>query len=386
MSDKQGYTSDGSNRLNPEASPKTKVRYAVVGLGYIAQAAVLPAFAHAKENSELVALVSGDAIKLKKLARKYKVSKTYNYEQYADCLATGEVNAVYITLPNNMHRAYTEGAAQAGVHVLCEKPMAVSDKECEAMIEATSRADVKLMIAYRLHFEKGNLSAIEALQKGAIGEPRIFHSAFCQQVTAGNSRLKGELGGGPLYDIGVYCINAARYLFRAEPEEVFAVGASGKDTRFSEVEEMFAAILRFPDERLASFTCSFGAADRSSYEVIGTKGVLRMDPAYEMVGDLKCEITIDGRVQKTRYPKRDQFGPELAYFSNCVLEDSEPEPGGREGLADVRIINALLESRKMNRSVTLSAVEAGERPSQDQEIHKPPVGNPELVKAAAPTK
>jgi predicted dehydrogenase len=386
MSDKQGYTSDGSNRLNPEASPKTKVRYAVVGLGYIAQAAVLPAFAHAKENSELVALVSGDAIKLKKLARKYKVSKTYNYEQYADCLATGEVNAVYITLPNNMHRAYTEGAAQAGVHVLCEKPMAVSDKECEAMIEATSRADVKLMIAYRLHFEKGNLSAIEALQKGAIGEPRIFHSAFCQQVTAGNSRLKGELGGGPLYDIGVYCINAARYLFRAEPEAVFAVGASGKDTRFSEVEEMFAAILRFPDERLASFTCSFGAADRSSYEVIGTKGVLRMDPAYEMVGDLKCEITIDGRVQKTRYPKRDQFGPELAYFSNCVLEDSEPEPGGREGLADVRIINALLESRKMNRSVTLSAVEAGERPSQDQEIHKPPVGNPELVKAAAPTK
>jgi predicted dehydrogenase len=386
MSDKQGYASDGSNRLDREASPKTKVRYAVVGLGYIAQAAVLPAFAHAKENSELVALVSGDAMKLKKLARKYKVSKTYSYEQYADCLATGEVDAVYIALPNNMHRAYTEGAAQAGVHVLCEKPMAVSDKECEAMIEATSRADVKLMIAYRLHFEKGNLSAVEALQKGAIGEPRIFHSAFCQQVTAGNSRLKGELGGGPLYDIGVYCINAARYLFRAEPEEVFAVGASGKDTRFSEVEEMFAAILRFPNERLASLTCSFGAADRSSYEVIGTKGVLRMDPAYEMVGDLRCEITIDGRVQKTRYPKRDQFGPELVYFSNCVLEDSEPEPGGREGLADVRIINALLESRKMNRSVTLSAVEAGERPSQDQEIHKSPVGNPELVKAAAPTK
>src|ERR1700730_3088461 len=105
MSDK-GYASEESNRLNPESSPKNKVRYAVVGLGYIAQVAVLPAFAHAKENSELVALVSGDAIKLKKLARKYKVSKTYSYEQYADCLATGEVDAVYIALPNNMHRAY----------------------------------------------------------------------------------------------------------------------------------------------------------------------------------------------------------------------------------------------------------------------------------------
>jgi predicted dehydrogenase len=118
---------------------------------------------------------------------------------------------------------------------------------------------------------------------GQIGEPRIFRSAFCQQVTPGNSRLQSALGGGPLYDIGVYCINAARYIFQAEPQEVFAYGASRRnDSRSSEVQEMSAAVMRFPGDRLASFTCSFGAADRSSY----TKGVLRMDPAYEMVGDL----------------------------------------------------------------------------------------------------
>jgi predicted dehydrogenase len=181
---------------NAKSIGAPRVRYAVVGLGYISQIAVLPAFAHARENSELVALVSGDATKLEKLAKKYRVTKTYSYEQYAECLASGEIDAVYIALPNNMHPAYTEGAAEAGIHVLCEKPMAVTEQECEAMIEAASRAKVKLMIAYRLHFEKGNLSAVETIHSGKIGKPRVFSSNFCQQVTAGNSRLKAELGGG----------------------------------------------------------------------------------------------------------------------------------------------------------------------------------------------
>ena len=169
-----------------------KVRYAVVGLGYISQVAVLPAFRHTGENSELVALVSGDATKRTELAKKYKVDKTYSYEQFPECLESGEIDAVYIALPNNMHRAYTEAAARAGVHVLCEKPMAVTEQECEAMIEATSRAKVKLMIAYRLHFEKGNLAAMAAVRDGKIGDPRIFRSGFCQQVTLGKQPPAGR--------------------------------------------------------------------------------------------------------------------------------------------------------------------------------------------------
>ena len=368
------------------SSKSKKVRYAVVGLGYISQVAVLPAFVHAKENSELTALVSGDATKLRKLSKKYRVGRTYSYEQYAECLESGEVDAIYIALPNNMHRAYTEGAARAGIHVLCEKPMAVTEQECQAMIEAAEHAKVKLMIAYRLHFEKGNLSAIETLQKGKIGEPRIFSSNFCQQVAVGNSRLRRELGGGPLYDIGIYCINAARNLFRAEPSEVSAFAASSGDNRFTEVPEMASVVMRFPDDRLATFSCSFGASDRSAFEVIGTKGVLGMDPAYEMVGDLKLEITINGRSQKHTFSKRDQFGPELVYFSDCILRNREPEPGGLEGLADVRIINALLQSQSSGRTVKIEPLDVGKRPAQDQEIYKPPFGKPRLVKAAAPSQ
>lgn len=327
---------------------RRKIRYAVVGLGYISQIAVLPAFEHARENSELTALVSSDPEKLKKLSRKYGIENTYTYEQYGDCLKSGEIDAVYIGLPNNMHRAYTESAAEGGIHVLCEKPMAMDEDECQTMIRAVKDAGVKLMIAYRLHFERGNLSAMEMVKSGKIGAPRIFTSVFSQQVKQDNSRLTQETGGA-IYDMGVYCINAARYLFRAEPQEVFAWNQSAPDERFSEVPEMTSAMMKFPGERIATFTCSFGATDRSEFEIVGTKGALKMDPAYEMAEDLKLELTVGGKTTKQVFKKCDQFAPELVYFSDCILKGKDPEPSGEGGLADVRVIQALLRSAETNR-------------------------------------
>jgi predicted dehydrogenase len=381
-----------SRQKNSEASNNAfggkKIRYAVVGLGYISQAAILPAFAHARENSELTALVSGDPRKLSTLGKKYKVDQLYGYDQFGDCLMRGGIDAVYIGLPNHMHRAYSEAAARAGVHVLCEKPMAVHPEDCEAMINAARESNVKLMIAYRLHFERGNLSAIAALRNGEIGEPRIFRSAFTQQVPAGNIRLTVEDGGGPLYDLGVYCVNAARYLFRAEPDEVFCYNAAGKDRRFDGVAEMSSAVMRFPNDRLAVFTCSFGATDRDNYEVIGTKGVLKMDPGYAMSSDIKCEITVGDKTRKARYKRRDQFGPELVYFSDCILNNKQPEPGGVEGLTDVRIIAALQQSAANGRPISISATDEHitKRPTLVQEIQKPAVQEPTLVRAASPSR
>jgi predicted dehydrogenase len=363
-----------------------RIRYAVIGLGYISQAAVLPAFAHARENTELAALVSGNPKKLSTLSKRYKVEQTYSYEEFGDCLLRGGIDAVYIGLPNHMHRTYAEAAARAGVNVLCEKPMAVTPEDCEAMIGAARETNVKLMIAYRLHLERGNLSAIAAIHSGEIGEPRFFRSGFSQQVPAGNIRLTAEDGGGPLYDLGVYCVNAARYLFRAEPEEVFCYNAAGTDKRFEDVAEMSSVMMRFPGDRLASFICSFGAADRDTYEVMGTKGMLKMDPAYAMTSALKCEITIGGRTRKITYKRRDQFGPELVYFSDCILKNKQPEPGGAEGLADVRVIAALQRSAAEGRPVAVSDTRITKRPSLAQEIQKTAVEQPELVQAAAPSR
>ena len=366
---------------------QSKIRYAVVGLGYISQIAVLPAFAHAKENSELTALVSSDPGKLKKLARKYCVAATYSYEQFDQCLKSGEIDAIYIALPNNMHRAYAEAAADAGVHVLCEKPMAFNEEDCEAMIAACDTAQVKLMIAYRLHFERGNLEAIKTVSSGRIGEPRIFSSVFSQQVTPGNTRLKKDIGGGAIYDMGIYCINAARYLFKAEPYEVFAWNQTGQDNdgRFREVPEMTSVLMRFPEERIAQFTTSFGAADRSAYEIVGTKGVLRMDPAYELAEALKAEVVAEGKARSKTFEKRDQFAPELVYFSDCIINNKTPEPSGQEGLADIRIIRAILDSAGSGRAVRVQQTHISNRPTSKLEISKPPIASPpQLINAAPP--
>jgi predicted dehydrogenase len=376
-----------ANKTKPISASRgiRKIRYAVVGMGYISQIAALPAFAHAKKNSELTALVSDDAQKLKKLGAKYKVKRLYDYDDFDDLLASGEVDAVYIGLPNHLHYQYTLRAARAGVHVLCEKPMAVTVEECEEMIRACQENNVKLMIAYRLHFEEANLKAIEIVNSGRIGEPRMFNSIFTNQVEEGNIRLRRETGGGTLYDIGIYCINAARYLFRSEPIEVFATTANNGEKRFNEVEEMTSAIMRFPDERLANFTCSFGAADVSAYQVVGTKGALRVDPAYEFSGDLKHTLTINGKSRERSFPKRDQFAPELIYFSDCILTDQEPEPSGKEGLNDVRIIRALYRSAETAQPIRIGKLEKDERPHIGQEMKLPGVKQPELVRAAAPS-
>ena len=300
--------------------PKRQIRYAVVGCGHIAQVAVLPAFGNARRNSKLAALVSGDAVKRKALSEKYGVDKTYSYEQYDECLK--EVDAVYIALPNSMHCEYAVRAAKAGVHVLVEKPMAVTEEECEEMNRAAREAGVKLMVAYRLHFERANLEAGEIARSGRIGEPRIFNSTFCTPVVPGNIRVKKEVGGGVLYDIGIYCINAARALFRDEPHEVEAVSCGTLD----EVEESVSAVLRFSNDRMASFTASFGAAKVSEYRLAGTKGDLALEPAYDYAKPLKHRLTIDGDMRERRFAKRDQFAPELLYFSDCILQNGTPEP------------------------------------------------------------
>jgi glucose-fructose oxidoreductase len=361
-----------------------RVRYAVVGQGYIAQIAVLPAFAHAGRNSELAALVSGDRVKLRALGRKYGVDRLYTYDEYDECLRSGGVDAVFIALPNHLHREYAVRAARAGVHVLCEKPMALTEGDCTAMIAAARRHRVKLMVAYRLHFEEANLKAAEMTRSGKLGEPRIFDSLFTMQVKAGNIRVQAE-GGGALYDIGIYCINAARALFAAEPTAVFARSANNGEKRFREVDEMTAAVLRFPGERLATFTCSLGAADVSAYHVVGTRGSLRVDPAYGYADALAHHLKIGENEKEHRFRKRDQFAAELLHFSDCVLRDREPEPSGAEGLADVRIIRALLRSARSGRPVRLGPFTRRRRPGLAQQIERPPVRKPRLVRAQSPS-
>lgn len=345
---------------------------------------MLPAFANARSNSTLAALVSGDPEKLMKLGRRYGVDLLCRYDEMDELFSSGSIDAVYVALPNTMHAQTARRALQSGLHVLCEKPMAVTARECERMIETARQHRAKLMIAYRLHFEPGNLEAMEIAHSGRLGDLRFFSSEFTMQVAPDNIRTRRELGGGPLYDLGIYCINAARMLFAAEPIDLVATAATHNDPRFREVPETVTALMRFPQKQVASFTCSFGSAARSVYEIVGTKGSLTVDPAYELTEGIGFTLRSGDRERVRRLPKSDQFAPELIHFSDCILNDREPEPSGEEGLADIRVVEALNDSIVTGKWVSLGLHPHQRRPDKRQAMIRPAARVPELVGVSAP--
>lgn len=359
------------------------VRYAVVGLGHIAQVAVLPAFKNARRNSRLTALVTDDSAKARQLGAKYAVEGVYGYEDFEACLST--VDAVYIALPNSLHAAFAIRAARAGVHVLCEKPLGVTVNECRKMIQACRTNRVKLMTAYRLHFDQATLEVVDLVRKGRIGVPKFFNSSFAMTVRQGDIRTKPELGGGTLYDIGVYCINAARAIFQSEPKSVMAISVNSGAARTKRIDESTGAIMRFDDERVAAFVTSFNASDIGSYTVVGTKGSIHVEPAYEYAEGLAYTVTIGEKKKRVRLPKRDQFAPELLYFSDCILRNREPEPSGIEGLQDVQIVEALYRSARTGRAVAIPRIRMDKKPTKKQIIRRPAVRKPKLVNVRSAT-
>jgi predicted dehydrogenase len=361
----------------------------VVGAGHISQSAFMPAFERAP-GSELVAVVSGDAVKRAELPRRFDLPRVVGYDEYDELLASGDVDAVYIALPNWMHAEYAIRAAQHGVHVLCEKPMAVDEHECEQMMRAADEGGVRLMVAYRLHFDPANLEAIRRIAAGELGDPRLFTSTFTLDVEdPGNIRLAAPgRGGGPVYDLGIYCINAARYLFRQEPRVVAAASGSRSDPRFGATPETVAATLTFDGGRIASFVASFGGNSTSRYTVVGSLGCLTMEPAYDYTRAPKLVIEKDGQRQEYAPPEHDQFAAQLVYFSRCITSGCAPEPDGREGLADVRIIQAIHESIAQGGGpIRLLPLDPGPRPEPWQAILPPPVGaNAPEIRVSSPRR
>lgn len=358
---------------------------AVIGQGYFAQSAILPAIDQL-DDVELTALVSGSRHKLEELGQTYNVRTLCDYDQLDPLLASGRIDAVYIAVPNDLHARFAVLAARRGIHVLCEKPMAPTDVECLDMIRACEQSNVKLMIAYRLHFDSANLVAIQLARGGDLGEPRVFSSTFTQQVAEDNTRTQLRRGAGPLYDVGVYCINAARYLFQAEPIEVSAMRFASRDPRFRAVDEAIAVTLRFPNERVAQFTCSFGAFARAHYEVIGTQGFLELDHAYEATSPIRMHVEDARGTRERTFEQRDQVAGEVAYFARCIREDKQPEPGGYEGLADVRIMQAIMASARFGRAVPITPLERSMRPDLGQVEDIAPHPEPALIDVVAATR
>ena len=337
-----------------------KIGYCIVGLGRISMGHFMPGV-QASQHSKIVAVVSGHRPKAERIAAQYGVSRDaiYNYENYDTIRNNPAIDAVYIALPNGMHAEYTIRAAKAGKHVLCEKPMANTVEECEQMIAACKQADRKLMIAYRCRYERTNLKAIQLLRQGYVGTIQQINSANGFNIKPGEWRLNKKLaGGGPLFDVGIYSIQATRYLTGEEPAEVQAYSSVvDHDGRFNEVEENVVWNFRFPSGVLAGCSTTYGSNFIGGYaRAVGSKGKLELNPAFGYEG-----LRLNGKAEGSApldidYHVRDpqQFTVEADYFSNCILENKEPLTDGEEGLRDQRLMAAIYQSCAEGRSIKLA--------------------------------
>jgi predicted dehydrogenase len=332
--------------LAQQPRPK-KTGYAVIGLGRIA-GHFMPGVRNTT-NSQITALVSGHRDKADRIAAEYQVPKSsiYSYENFDEIAHNHAVDAVYVALPNSMHAEYTIRAAKAGKHVLCEKPMATSVADSEAMIAACKAANVKLMIAYRCHYEPTNLRAIQLIRQGALGQVQAIESAFGFNIARGEWRLDRKLaGGGPLYDVGIYSLNACRYLTGEEPQQISAYGSViDHDGRFDQVEENVSWTMKFPSGVVASCNTTYGGNMPGYFRVFGSKGWLQVDQAFVYEGvHLRAEY--GGTKLDEPNPARDpsHFQAEAGHFSHCIQNGLVPKSPGGEGLRDMRYIAEIYRS------------------------------------------
>lgn len=323
-----------------------KVRYAIVGLGDIAQEAMLPGVKHTG-NSEVTALVTSDPVKAQGVGKQYGVSKCYSYEQFDQLLESGAIDAIYLATPNWRHAEFIVPALQAGIHVLCEKPLEISTARCRQILEVQKASRAKLMVAYRLHFEPATLALIDKIRSGELGRVHLFSSVFAQMVDPKNHRAKSGDLAGPVLDMGPYPVNAARYVFEAEPVEVVsAIGTRHPEAGLGDFDDTVAVTLRFPENRIAQFTMSYYGNTIDSYTVVGTKGNVVMNPGYIYGKPLEQKTAIGEKKDQDSFKNTDHFGGEMKYFSDCILNNVDPEPDGEEGYADVRVLEAVLRALK----------------------------------------
>jgi predicted dehydrogenase len=362
-----------------------KVRYAVVGIGWISQTAFLPGVEHTR-NSEVTAFVSGHEDKAAKVGEKYGVKDLYSYDEYERLLSSGTIDAVYLATPNWDHVDLAVRTLDAGIHLLLEKPMATSVEDCQRIIDASERTRAKLMIAYRMHHEPAMLKAMEVARSGNLGQMRYFNSSFSQPVNFQNHRAKNGYWAGPVPDMGPYPINTVRNLFGAEPLEVSAMGVRTDPERFRDFDHQVAVNLRFPGERLATMLLSYSGADLDDFRIVGTLGDLFSSPAFSMTGGMKHVVTIGKHKSEESFKATDQFGGELRYFSDCIQRNKHPEADGEEGLLDVRIIAAVERALETGQPQKLEPYvrKLRPKPGQVQELHK--VDEPELVGVHQPSK
>jgi predicted dehydrogenase len=335
---------------------KSKVGFALVGLGNIATVSVLPAFAHCK-RAKLIALVNKDKQRAELLSEKFPATAVYGSEEYEKCLRDPEISAVYVATPNSEHVSYTVQAARARKHVLCEKPLAATLAQSTQMVEACRKSGVQLMTAYRKYFEPATVYLKQLVRRGALGRIDTIHTSFSEIFRPGISPEwllnRAVAGGGPLMDLGPYCINTSRWLVDEDPQEVSACSWVHDKVRFRDVEEGIAFRLQFPSGIVLQGSTTYSAAISSLLYVQGSKGWASLSPAFPFDEERHLYGNIGKGLFHRRFTIVDEFAPEIDAFAAAIQEGRAIEPDGMQGHKDMIIIEAIYQSAKTQQSVSV---------------------------------
>jgi predicted dehydrogenase len=344
-----GMTQGGFFSSSTFGAENKKLGYALVGLGGLATNQIAPALLKS-EHCRLAAIVTGTPEKEKIWADRYKIDERhiYNYDSFDKIAGDDSIDVVYIVLPNSMHAEFTIRAAKAGKHVLCEKPMANSSAECRQMIAASKAANRLLAIGYRCQFEPRHLRCMELARKKEFGDLKMIEAGFGFKIGDPNQwRLKQALaGGGALMDVGIYALQACRYVAGEEPTLITAQETKTDAKKFAEVDESITWTMRFPSGVLAFCSTSYNFGGLNKFRAYASDGHFGMDPAYSY-GDNRME-TSRGH---TELKETDQFATEMDDFAKCIIESKTSRVSGEEGLKDLLAIEAIYKSIETRTSI-----------------------------------
>lgn len=331
------------------AQEPKKLGFALVGLGSLSTNQIAPALQKTK-LCRLSAIVTGTPAKEKIWADKYKIPQKniYNYDNFDQIIGNPDIDVVYVVLPNAMHGEFTIRAAKAGKHVLCEKPMEVSAEKCQAMIDACREAKVQLAIGYRCQFTPHHLEIMRLSREKVFGQVKLIEASFGFRIGDPNQwRLKHSLaGGGALMDVGVYALQAARYVAGEEPVEISATETKTDQVKFKEVDESIMWSMRFASGVIANCGTTYLVNGMNRVWAGAESGWFQLDPAYSYGG-------LKGRTSKAELdlPQVDHFAAEMDDFADCILNRRPSKVAGEEGLRDVKLMTAIYQSIREGKAI-----------------------------------
>ncbi|MGO8765958.1 MAG: Gfo/Idh/MocA family protein [Limisphaerales bacterium] len=329
-----------------------KLGFALVGLGSLSTYQLAPALQHTK-YCQLTGIVTGHPQKAAQWKARYNIpdKNIYNYDTMDQMADNPDIDVVYVVTPNALHAEHTIKAARAGKHVLTEKPMEVSVEKCQQMIDECKKAGKQLAVGYRLHFEPNNLECARLVRDKVFGDVKLIEAGFGFVIGDPTQwRLKKALsGGGCLMDVGIYALQASRYLTGLEPVEVSAITTVTDPVKFKEVEESIVWQTKFPGGILAHCSATYNANGLGNFRALANHGWFELNPAYGYHGNHGTRS--DG--QKINLTDLDQFAAEMDDFAQCIMANRPTSVPGEEGLRDVKIMMAIYEAARTGKTVSL---------------------------------